>query len=142
MAGQAIEIPPRWALHQLTMFFEEDLSGEAKPFAGNVVMTLRFDAEPGTPLAKVREKDTLMLRKSETPIHELSKGAMELADGTTVEHLEWASNDPRLGILRHLAIYLAKGTQVYTATGTHLGDRFDGIKPQFLEFVRTFLSGS
>jgi hypothetical protein len=140
MAGQALEIPQQWALHQLTMYFEEDLRGEAKPFAGNVVLVLRFDADPGTSLEKMREKDLVMLRKMGTPIEVIAHGKMELA-GATIEHLEWASDDPRLGILRHLALYLSKGPHVYTATGTHIGDRFDVIRPQFMEFVRAFLHG-
>jgi hypothetical protein len=139
MPSRALQIPPRWALHQLTMFFEEDLRGEAKPFAGNVVLMLRFDADPGVALSKMREKDLQLIRKS-GPMELISSGAMDLG-GTSIDHLEWASEDPRLGVLHHLALYLSKDGHVYTATGTHLGDRFAGIREQFVEFAKSFLEG-
>ena len=123
------------------MFFEEDLSGEAKPFAGNAVLMIRFDLNPGTPLDKVREKDLQVLRKQGTPFELIGNGKTELG-GMTFEHVEWASEDERLGVLRHLALYISKEQHVYTATATHLADRFDGIRAQFIEFVRSFVQGS
>lgn len=135
---RGLPIPDKWLVHQLTMFFEgEETKAGATAFAANMVLSLRFDADANTPVAVLREKDLAMLRKA-SAMETIGSGALAVGK-QTVEHLEWAADDARLGVLRYLTIYLPRGGHLYSLTGTHVAGRFDPVRPQIIDFARRFL---
>jgi hypothetical protein len=138
MVAHGLPVPDKWLVHQLTMFFEgETTKTGATAFAANMVLTLRFDADPTVSIPALREKDLAVLRKAQAM--ELIASGPLTAGKHQLESLEWAADDPRLGVLRYLVIYLPRGAHLYSLTGTHIANRFDPIRPQIIDFARAFI---
>ncbi len=136
-----VEVPPGWAPNLLTFYFEgEDLSGEDRPFAANVILQLRTDVGTEDDPRDVARLDLATLERSLPSVEVRASGELEI-NGVTHHHHELVLDDGDRP-LRQLCVYAHRGGQMYTFTATHLEERFEGTRPQVLQMASTLLATS
>ena len=134
----AVELPDRWALAQLSLFFnDEDVSGQKVPFTGSIQAQLRSELPPKTAIENVTRQDLAVLQKGTPGFQLLDKGPVELGDKEAYR-LEWLAYDSDIGTLHHMVTYFQVGARLYTITATHRHERFDAIRDD-VESVSTTL---
>lgn len=131
---RSIEWPENWGFTQVTLHFEgDDLSDEAKPFAGNIVVQLRLDIEPGASAEATRDIDMSNLRRTLPNVEVLGSGELDLG-GRIGQYMEWTSVvDDDLGPLQQLAVYIPVGSRLYAVTGTHKEAKFGAVRHDILD---------
>lgn len=129
-------IPAAWGVTQLVLHFEgEDLSREADPFAGTIVVQLRMDVGAGDTPAAVAEQDLIVLREA-LPKFQLA-GRGDTLPGLTAPWIDFTHDDEDGRALEQLVIYQRKGRHLYTVTGTHLAARFAKVRADVVAFAAT-----
>lgn len=129
-----LAVPASWGLTQLVLHFEgEDLSREADPFAGTIVVQLRMDVTASDTPAAIAEQDLIVLREA-LPKFALA-GRGDTQPGLAAPWLDFTHDDEDGRALEQLVIYLRRGRHLYTVTGTHLSARFAKVRPDVVAFA-------
>lgn len=136
-----VRLPDGWAPNTLTFFFEdEDLSGEERPFAANVVFHLRTDVGAEDDPKNVARLDIATLERVLPSVTVERQGELELG-GKKRHHHELLLDDGDRP-LRQLSVYTSDEGRMYTFTATHVAERFDNTRSQMLEIATTLLDAS
>lgn len=134
--ASALPLPEGWGVTQLVLHYEkEDLTREVDPFAGNAVVQLRMDVEPGTAPARVVGQDRGVLAAGLAHFKVIAEGELAVG-GAPMSHLEHTFEDEEGRALQQLTLYLRRGGHLYTVSGTHrAGPRFAAIRGAVLELA-------
>jgi hypothetical protein len=132
-------LPNRWAVNQLTLHYEGlDLTKEEEPFTPIIMVQLRMDVRPGTPMSDVLARDLAVL-KAMNVVEMLESDELEI-EGRKVQYLEWVQNSADLQTLRQLVFYFEHGARTYAITATAKPDDFEEIRGDVQNLAASLLS--
>lgn len=133
--GFDLKAPDQWGLANFGMFFEGEDIDPNHPFAASVVVALRTDAGKGTTPSTMRARDLASMHNSVPSLQVIASGPLKMGGGEPVEHIEWLFPDPAVETIHQIVAYVEVSSRVYTITGTHRHDRFEGVRDDILKFV-------
>lgn len=138
---RTLTLPSGWGVTQLLLHFEgEDLSRDTDPFAANVLIQLRMDAEAGEPPQAVLARDREVLAGALAGYAAVGEGEIAVG-GARLPYLETRFSDEDGRTLQQLVLYLRKERYLYTVAGTHVaGPRFEAIRPMVLDAAASFFA--
>lgn len=129
----SIPLPDGWGLAQLTLHEQTVDNTGGVPFAGTVVVQLRFDAPPGTSLDDLLESDLKSFQQGFDQFQLIEK---------TDTSLEYKLRDPdHAQEIQQLVLYFTHGDDLYSLTATHRPASFDRVKKMAPSVLQAFQGG-
>lgn len=129
----SIPLPDGWGLAQLTLHEQTIDNTGGVPFAGTVVVQLRFDAPPGTSVDDLLASDLESFQKSFDGFQLIEK---------TGSSIEYKLRDPdHAQEVQQLVLYFSRGQDLYSLTATHRPGSFARVKKVAPQVLEAFLGG-